>query len=373
MNTNDNSACFQNVISYRLYINFREAIRRHELTDFVKYMIDKLASIRINSNKNQTLLNCVMDYQSYDLLHRPKPKNWSEHLILYNETTNEQYENMCVRGHVDCKQNCGNIDYRVMNCFWVSPIPFRTNALSYEPYPIEFAIECVSIDVVKYMIEKGASLNLIRKNYIFVFIKCGPFSSITQKSKEYKMIDLLLQHSKQLYEPHYIKNDTQVGSSNVKYTQNVNEYDSYGYTALHYAIKSTNYNLIELIVHHKADVNLKCTHTHYVHARNDNSITLHRTEHILTTLDLCISRLNNSHWSSSSYCFANFTQFCIPTLKLLFDNGLKLEYDDGPHIQEIPILADFLKQKHISQIEPFLSEFNILPNVLYNMIFDYAW
>lgn len=64
MNTcNDELSCFHNIISYRLYINFREAIRRQNLTEFVKYMINKLTTIGINSDKKKTLLNCVMDYQ----------------------------------------------------------------------------------------------------------------------------------------------------------------------------------------------------------------------------------------------------------------------------------------------------------------------
>lgn len=335
---NDISLYFPEKMSYRIYINFREAIRRNILTNFVIHMIDKLAiwvtsstDTKINSDNETTLLNCVMKYHHKFL-------NFSEHLSLYKTKTNEPYGNICVNGHDGCNKCCENTTRCMINSKGVVVSYWNNNDIL---FPVQFATHCYSYNIVKYMVMKGANLNLINEYCILHSVRNAYprsyGSHFTKSYNAYKMIDLLLQYTIQ---------------PNAKYICNINEYDLFGYTALYYGLKSKNVYLIELLIRHKANANLK--------HNKKNSTTI---DMLLYDLTYCIQPKTQDF---------NVMNQCILILKMLFDNGLKLEYTDALYIQKFAQLANFLKQKQISQLEPLMSLF-VLPIVLNNIIFDYAW
>lgn len=373
----DDKLCPHNIISYRMYINFYEGIEKDKLTKFVRYMINKLSKTKINSTSDETLLNCKMGYQF-------KPSNWNEHLLLYNNVTSSVYGKTCIHSHYKCEKNC-QIDKYYVNHFCNGYTPFWKDCC--ESFPVQHAISCASFNIVKFMITKGAQLNLMEYDYIFQYIRhehkltqsyTKPY--ITKNDKIYKTIKLLFECTK---------------LSNTKFNYNINEYDSTGHTLLHYAIKSTNFDLIELLVHHKADVNLKFTS---IITKKINEHFYQSHECISTVIDLFVPDFENNpgicavksnpgmntinsnmnsglkNNSSAMHYFDEIKvkQFCIPTMNMLFNAGLNLEYDDNSHIQTLPTLANFLKQKQLLRLKPLLSQF-ILPNILNNIIFDYAW
>lgn len=365
------SLYFHNVMSYRSYIKFRAQIRKQKLTEFAKYMIDNLANTKINPNSEKTLLNCIMKY------HPKSPQDSIKYLLLYNNNSiqsaiDEVCEIICINGHNDCKRCKGEHDY-VLNSK-KEFVPHWND--DDDMYPIQYAICYYSHDIVKYMIAQGAQLNLIKQNYILQFIQSKYHNNLDDKLyikksyDKYQTIKLLLQyinlsHFDRLYDEN--KNDCGGGDNgqkllNTQYNCDINEYDDHGvYTSLHYAIKLKNYDLIELLIRHKANVNL-----------NRGPINITDKHDKYTVIDMLLSSFPNYMYTQPTQSYIDtITSFCIPILKLLFDNGLKLEYKDEMFIQDFPTIAKFLKQKHISSLEP-LSQF-VLPIILNNIIFDYAW